>query len=554
MNRRSQPASLVIALALALLTVAAFLPVRHNGFILFDDPAYIARNPHVGGGLTWTGLVWAFCGTASDNWHPLTWVSHMLDVTLFGMNPAAHHLSSLLLHVVNATLLFLVLATMTGRRLPSAMVAALFAVHPLHVESVAWASERKDLLAGLFWVLTMGAYLRYARRPGAGRYATAMLCFVLGLLSKQMLVTLPFALLLLDWWPLGRHTATRGGGVRPGYRTAARLVAEKIPLFALSVAAGSVTFFVQRESGAVKGLDLIPLVPRIFNALSAYAGYLESTFWPFGLSPLYPHMGPDLSLGVVVVSLGVLLAVSLAVRLLGRNRPWLAVGWLWYLGTLLPAIGLVQVGWQAMADRYTYLPLIGVFLACSWEAGEHAGARRARQALAAAALLLIAALGALSWRQTAVWRDSVSVFEQAVATSRDNLLAEYYLGKAYRIAGNPDKAIFHLREAIRINSRYPGINAELAELLFERGDLDGAIRTYERSLQLEPESAPAHNNLGYALQQRGEPELALRHYEAALRINPRYALAHANAAAVLARLGRDSEAEEHRRFQFLTSP
>lgn len=537
----------MIALTLVFIAVAAFLPLRRNGFILFDDPAYITRNENVARGLTAAGLAWAFTGAASDNWHPLTWISHMLDVSLFDMNPAGHHLASLLLHAASGALLFLVLAGMTGRRWRCAAVAALFAVHPLHVESVAWAAERKDVLSGLFWVLTMGSYLRYARRPGAGRYAACAACFALGLLAKQMLVTLPLVLLLLDWWPLGRIAPGRHGASFPGSRTPGRLIVEKMPLLALSGAAGAVVFLVQRQSGAVKNFDLIPLVPRVFNAIVSYAGYLGKMAWPFDLSLLYPHPGPGLSLVAVFVSLGALLAVSLAARVAAARRPWLVVGWLWYLVTLLPVSGIVQVGWQSMADRYTYLPLIGIFLLLAWEAGERAATRRARQALSAGVLLLLAGLGALTWRQTLFWHDSVSVFTRAVAVTSDNVMAEYLLGKAQRLAGNPAEAIIHLREAIRINPRFPPSFAEIAPLLFERGDPEGAIRAYERYLQLEPESAPIHNNLGYALARLGRPGRALKHYETALRLDPRHARARANAAEALAALGRDAEAAEQMR-------
>ena len=543
MSRRSLTAAGAIAAALFIITFAAFLPLRRNGFILFDDPAYITRNPQVAAGLTRAGLVWALATDAAGNWHPMTWLSHMLDVTLFGMRPAAHHFSGLLLHALTATLLFLVLAAMTGRRWLGALVAALFAIHPLHVESVAWASERKDLLSGLFWMLTMGAYLRYVRRPGPGRYAAMALCLALGLLAKQMLVTLPFVLLLLDWWPLGRAAAPGHGGRPP-----ARLIAEKLPLLALSAAAGAVAFYVQRGAHAVKGLDLIPLVPRLFNAAVAYTGYLEKTFWPAGLSPFYPHLGPELSLVSVLGAAAVLVGVSFAVRLNWKRRPWLAVGWLWYLGTLLPVIGIVQVGWQAMADRYTYLPLIGIFIAVAWETDARlAGSGRARRTVTAAALLALALLGALTWRQTAFWRDSVSVFARAAAVTPGDMLAEYYLGTAQRLAGNFDEAVRHLRESIRINPRFPGIYSELGLTLSGQGDLAGAVQAYERALQLEPESATIHNNLGFALARLRQPKRALKHYEIALRINPHYALARTNAAFVLAELGRNAEATEYLR-------
>ena len=543
-RRDQRAANFIIALALVVLTVAAFLPVRHNGFILYDDPAYITRNEHVAGGLTGAGLAWALTGTASDNWHPLTWASHMLDVTLFGMQPAAHHLTSLLLHALAAALLFLVLAALTGRRWPSALVAALFAIHPLHVESVAWASERKDVLSGLFWVLTMGAHLRYARRPGAGRYAVTVLCLAFGLLAKQMLVTLPLVLLLLDWWPLGRVAVNLRGPSSPGRRTPLQVLTEKIPLLALAGAAGTVTFLVQRQSGAVKDLGLIPLVPRALNGIVSYVRYLGKAVWPSDLSPLYPHPGPDLSLAEVAACLGVLLAVTLVVRVAGGRRPWLAVGWLWYLVTLLPVIGIVQVGWQGMADRYSYIPLVGIFLLLAWEAGERAASGPVRRVFVAAVLLNLAVLGMLTWRQTALWHDSVRLFGRAVAATPGNVMAEFLLGKAQRIAGNPGAAIVHLREAILINPRFPGSYAELAPLLLERGEFEGAVRAYERSLQLEPGTAATHNNLGYVLARLGRPGRALKHYEAALRIDPRHIRALDNAAAALARLGREAESAE----------
>jgi tetratricopeptide (TPR) repeat protein len=542
-TRRSRAPSAAIAAALAVLTVAAFFPVRHNGFILYDDPAYVTRNEHVVPGLTPEGAAWAFTGAASDNWHPLTWLSHMLDVSLFGMDPGAHHLVSVALHAAGAALLFLTLAAMTGSRWRCALAAALFAVHPLRVESVAWAAERKDVLSGLFFVLTLAAYLRYARRPGPGRYAAVAACLALGLLAKQTLVTLPLVLLLLDWWPLGRLAA----GGRPAAATGARLLAEKAPLIALSAAAGAVTFAVQRASGAVKGAEQIPLVPRLFNAVVSCVRYLGDAAWPLRLSPVHPHPGPDLAVGAVLASLAALVAATLVARGLARTRPWLAAGWAWYLVTLLPVIGIVQVGWQGRADRYTYLPLTGVFLALSWEAARLARGGRARAALAAVSVALVATLAALTWRQTGFWRDSVTLFSRAVAVEPGNLMARELLGKAQRVAGDPAAAVDNLRAAKRINPRRPGVDADLGLALLGLGDFAGAAGAFERALQLDPETAAAHNNLGYALLRAGQPRRALAQFEAALRIAPGYGRAHANAAAALELLGRGAEAAEHLR-------
>jgi Flp pilus assembly protein TadD len=533
----------VASLGLVLLTIVAFLPVRWNGFVDYDDPDYITTNPHVTAGLTPAGAAWALTATAADNWHPVTWVAHMLDVTLFGSNPVGHHASSVLVHAATAVLLFLVLGRLTGNPWRSLAVAALFAVHPLRVESVAWAAEKKDLLGGLFWVLTLGAYLRFSRRPSPGSYALVLVLFVFGLGSKPMLVTLPLILLLIDWWPLGRLAAGRGPAHGPGRASATRLVLEKLPLLLLSVGAGVITFQIQRHSGAIKESGLIPLVPRLLNAALSAVRYLGKTLWPTDLSPMYPHPGPNLSLVAAFVAAGALLVATVVAFRRREGSPWILFGWIWYLVTLAPVVGIVQVGWQGLADRYTYIPLIGPVVALCWlVAGSVAAPHRRYLAPVACALLI--PLVMLVRHQTAFWRDSATLFARAVATTENNLFAEFYLGRALRLERSLDAAERHLQAALRINPAFAELHNEMGLIAVERGDVAAAVRWFERSVQLAPQEPSVRIRLGEALEQRGDPARALEHYLAAAVIDPRSAQARINAAMLLSRFGRDGEAAE----------
>jgi Flp pilus assembly protein TadD len=546
-SARRAPRALLAA-GIALLTAVAFLPALRNGFILYDDTAYITGNPHVAGGLTGAGLRWALTATEASNWHPLTWAAHMLDVTLFGLDPAGHHLTSVALHAATGALLFLLLAALTGDTLPSALIAALFAVHPLRVESVAWASEKKDLLAGLFWVLTTAAYVRHARRPGPGRLVPVLCLFALGLAAKPMLVSLPLVLLLLDWWPLGRLPPRLAAGpAAPGRSSPSRLLAEKLPLLALAAAAAAVTWQAQRGAGAVKELGLIPFWPRALNAALSTVRYLQLTLWPSGLSPLYPHPGPNLSLAAALASAAFVVAATLVALRRRALQPWLLAGWLWYLAALAPVVGIVQVGWQGMADRYTYLPLVGPVLALVWEAGVRTRGAALRRARGVAAALVVAALATLTWRQAAVWHDSVSVFSAAAAATRDNLLAELLLGRALRLAGRPAEATAHLREALRINPRHPEVLDELGVTALALGDPGGAVRLLRQALALDPDAARYRSDLGVALERSGDPTGALQEYLAAERLDPALAPAQLNAGMLLLQLGRGSEAAAHLR-------
>ena len=363
---RNVPRQSWILLLLSVGTLAVYVPVRDHEFLLYDDYGYIVRNFYLQPGVTWENIVWAFTSGYAANWHPLTWISHMVDYQLFGLNPAGHHLHNVLLHVLNSIVLFLVVWKMTGAEWPSAFVAAMFALHPLHVESVAWASERKDLLSGLFWILTMGAYVRYTRSPSMNRYLLVLVLFVLGLLSKPMVVTLPFVLLLLDYWPLKR---LGGGNSAPGLSFSSALL-EKVPLMLLSLGSSIITYHVQQAAGAMASTDRLPLVLRLENAIVSLVRYLGKTFWPSDLAVFYPHPGMALSVSTVLLSGVILGAVMMFAWLWRKRSPYLFVGWFWYLGTLVPVLGTVQVGAQAMADRYMYLPMIGLALIVGWFAVE----------------------------------------------------------------------------------------------------------------------------------------------------------------------------------------
>ncbi len=568
---------LFLSLLLALVTLAIYLPVARNQFVNYDDSDYVTMNPHVQGGLTKDNIVWAFTKSHSSNWHPLTWMSHMLDCDLFGAKPAGPHLVNVVFHTANTVLLFLLLFQMTRAPRRSAMVAALFALHPMHVESVAWVSERKDVLSTLFFLLTLLAYVKYARSaPGAGRgnwwmlYALALVFFALGLMSKPMLVTLPFVLLLLDYWPLRRLGLVEK-------RNWGRLIIEKIPFFALVVISSVVTFIVQKKGGAVS--TSLGLAARISNAVVSYVRYLGKLLVPTDLSVLYPY--PDHWAGTVVAGCAILLlAISVAVFWFGRRRPYLMVGWLWYLGTLVPVIGLVQVGIQSMADRYTYIPAIGLFIMVVWLIADLVGeAMPAEQgtpsvqplpqgALTVGAIAVLAVCSWLTVRQIQVWRNSETLFTQAIHATERNYLAYnnlgYYLSnegrvpeamvyykKSLEINPNYEDALNNLgygyagqrnfaeairlyESALRVRPRHPEVNNNLGNALAELGRVDEAIAHYAVTLEQKPEHADAHNNLGIALAMKGKLEEAIPHFHLAIRYKPDNASAHSNLGNALA--------------------
>lgn len=490
-----------LAVLLALVTLAVYAPVARNGFVDYDDPAYVTQNAHVRAGLTYDTVAWAFRSGEQSNWHPLTWLSHALDATLFGVEPAGHHLVSAAIHALNAALVLLVLHTLTGATWRSAFVAALFALHPLHVESVAWASERKDVLSTLFGLLAVLAYLRHVARPGTATRLAVPALFALSLMSKPMLVTLPFVLVLLDLGPLRRWN-----------------LAEKAPLFALSAASSVVTWLVQRAGGAVSDLDALPFVARVANATVAYAAYLLRTFWPVDLGVLYP-LRSAIPAGEVGASLAVLAAITALAVAARRRAPYVLLGWLVYLGTLVPVIGLVQVGQQAFADRYTYVPLLGIFAIVAWGAHDLLGARpRTRAALAAAAL---AACAALTVRQIAFWRDSTTLFERTLAVTRDNAVVHNNLGGVLFRGGSVERAVAHFEAARRIRPDYTAALSNLGVASASQGRLGEAIAHFREALRLRPDHVEAWLNLGDALRKDGDRDGALAAVREARRLRPK---------------------------------
>ncbi len=515
-----------------------------NGSILLDDPLYVFENPHVNRGFTAGSARWILTQPLNGNWHPLTSLSHLLDVQLFGLNPAAHHATSVVLHVVNALLLLLVLSRLTGAWWRSALVAGLFALHPLRAESVAWISERKDVLSGLFFLLTIDAYRRWVERPDRARYAWVIAALALGLMSKPMLVTLPCVLVLLDVWPLGRLAgaqAVRAG--RAPVRTLGGLIAEKWPLFALSGLVALVTFLVQRRAGAVASTLATPIAQRACNALISYWRYIAKTFWPVALAPFSPPpRGANLA-GALLAAAGLAGVTALALRQ-ARRRPYLPVGWLWYVGMLVPVIGLIQVGMQSYADRYTYLPTIGLTIAMVWGVSEVARAPLARHAAVVASLLALTGLAVATTRQVARWKDTRTLFTYTLAVTRDNAAAHQNLGNALMLAGDPRGAIPHFQEALRLEPEFPNTRTDLGSALGMAARYDEALVQFQAALR-QHETADIHYDLGLVYARQGRTSEAIRECEAALRLEPNHYGAHAQLGLAYGAGGQLDRALEH---------
>ncbi len=541
------------AVLVALVAAWVFFPVLGFDFVNYDDPAYVRDNPWVLRGLTAEGVTWAFGTTHASNWHPLTWLSHMADVELFGLYPGSHHGTSLALHVVSAVLLLLLVRAWTGSVGVATAVAALFAWHPAHVESVAWVSERKDVLCALLLWLTLGAYTAYARRPPASRgpvrLAVVALLFALALMAKPMAVTAPFLMLLLDVWPLGRlpldvapHLAPH---VAPHAARARALLVEKLPLLALAALSSAVTVAAQRAGGAVSSLGVLSLPERLGNAAVALVAYLGMFFRPAGLAVFYPHRGAPPPL-VLVGSVLLLVTLTWGAWQTRRRFPFLLVGWLWFVGSLIPVLGLVQVGEQALADRYTYVPYVGLGLALAEGARQlvrlHAMAGRA---LVAAGGVFLVALVPAARQQVGTWRDSVALFRRALDVTRDNHVAERLLGVALLDADDAAGAEPHLREAVRLRPRSAAaLNALGVALtrLARPGDAEAAVEVFRRAAAADPGDPDTRNNLGNALEARGYVEDALAEYREAIRLAPGSAAGHRNSGLTLAGLGRHEEA------------
>jgi tetratricopeptide (TPR) repeat protein len=562
--------------------------LRHE-FINYDDPVYVYENPVVASGLTLHGIGWAFTHSHGGNWHPLTSISHMLDCQFYGLKAGGHHFTNVLLHTIAVLLLFLLLIQMTGALWRSAFVAAVFAIHPLHVESVAWVAERKDVLSGVFFMLTLIAYVRYARSLSLGRYATMSVLFACGLMAKPMLVTIPFVLLLLDYWPLGRfaqstNSNTKAAMPRKDWPRIRQLIFEKIPLFALSAASCIATLLAQEKAlGSVKHF---PLGLRAGNALVTCMTYIRQMIWPAELTPFYSYPGGRVPLWEVIfasVALVVITAVAFALR---KTRPYLMTGWFWYLGMLVPVIGLIQVGLQGHADRYTYLPQIGLYLLATWTISDLSISwRHQRQILGIAAALVIAALTFRTWNQTSHWHDTESLWRYALTVNSDSDVAHnnfgnavlrkgrideailhyqrvleirpghietdrreayYNLGNALLRKGKIDEAIANYREALEVPSEYePEAHSGLGNALLRKGQIDEAILHFEKFVQLRPDHAEAYYNLGNALLQKGRVDDAVAHFEKALKLNPVLAEAENNLGNALFRKGQMDEAILH---------
>lgn len=564
---------LLIAIAVALLPLVLYWPVRQHAFVSYDDIVYIVENPQLRGALDWARVWQAFSTPYESNWIPLTWLSLHLDVLWYGFDPTGHHWTNVGLHAASSAVLFLALARLTGDRGPSAFVALVFAVHPLHVESVAWASERKDTLSGLFWMLSMWAYASYVRAaPGGGRrlrYAALLVCFALGLLAKPVVVTLPLALLLLDYWP-SRRLRRDGALGRPERAALVGAVVEKLPLIGLAFAASVITLAVQRESGAMSHGDLLPMVVRLSTAIEAYRWYAFASFWPTDLAVFYPH---PLSIAHQWWAGAILAAVSLSVAIrLATSRPQLLVGLLWFAITLMPVIGVVQAGMQARADRYMYLPLIGVAIGVAWT-------RMPRWLGVVSGLLAITSLSFATRAQLPYWRDSRALFERAIAVTDENFLAENGLAVALIESGDLDAAELHVREAIRIKPRWPDPRVTWGDLLATRDEPEAALGPYRAALHLAPNHPRAHANLasalidlgrgteaiehlrhaqraqrnigfaqlhgllGQALAQAGDLEQAVSEYEQALAARPAWAEVAANLGLLLLRMNRPARAQ-----------
>jgi len=510
-----------ISILLLLVTISAYGSLPGNDFVSFDDPEYLTSNPRVAQGLTLRNAAWAFTSLENSNWHPLTWLSYLTEASLFGMRPAPYHIVSLIFHLANTILVFRVFTAITGALWASAMTAALFAVHPLHVESVAWASERKDVLCAFFYLLALASHVRYVRKPGANRYLALIACFALGIMAKPMAVSLPLVLLLLDFWPLGRALPTPAGR-RPGGTPLWKLLLEKAPLIGLAVASGALTVIAQSREAFSHIFGLLPtLKVTLPNVPLAYLHYLQKTIWPSDLAVFYPHRGHGILPEEIVLPFLVILVVSLLAILVRHRRPWLTVGWSWYVVVLLPTVGIFQVGSQSVADRYTYLPLIGIFLLVCWGIEDLTPPfSRRRLLLGVCGALVLLLLSLQTARQVRFWRDDTTLFTRSLEISPGNYLAHYFLGKHSLERGDLLAAANHfdaaLQEApLEYRTLFFGGMAS-----YRLGKYDEALQRFATFLRIRPKSYEAHYNLAKILFRQGKPGEALSHLEIVLQLQP----------------------------------
>jgi protein O-mannosyl-transferase len=557
-ERNNRSTLLLICTLLVAGTAGIYWRVCQHDFINYDDPDYVLENPQVQAGLNWHSIAWAFTTGHAGNWHPLTWLSHMLDWQFYGANAGGHHATSAVFHILNVVLLFLLLRELTGATWRSGMVAALFAWHPLHVESVAWISERKDVLSTLFFILTLWAYSQYVKsRPAppaaesapvdlAGKkkgwrwYAVALVLFSLGLMAKPMLVTLPFLLLLLDYWPFKRLNLSFGSPLP----TSAiwRLVAEKAPFFVLAAASCIMTFLMQQRGGAVARMENVPFQLRLCNALVAYAQYLRKTLWPGDLAPFYP-LPESYPVWPVALAAFLLLGITALVLRPAGNKPYLPVGWFWFLGTLVPVIGIVQVGNQALADRYSYIPLVGIFVMAAWGTADWLQQRPSLRTPAAVIWAVgLAAFGIGAAVQCGYWKNSETLFRHALKVTSGNYIAHHSLGTALVKAGRVAEAKPHFAAAVQAKPLYARAQSDFGLALVLDGKIDEGIDHYRVAIGARPDLAKPHYNLACALSLQGKPQEAIPEYQEALRLEPENAEARAALGAVLAEAGQYEQA------------
>jgi len=550
---------ILICLFLIIVILAVYWQVQNYDFVNFDDDGYVTENRHVQEGLTLKGITWAFTKFSPTYWHPLTWLSHMLDCELYGLEPGMHHLTSLLFHIVNTLLLFLVFRKMTGSLWQSAFVAALFALHPINVDTVAWVAERKNVLSTFFWILTMFTYARYIEKPGLFRYMLTFSVFALGLMAKPMLVTLPFVLLLLDYWPLRRlHFGQSNSDNRRKARKSTtsdytgspifRLVLEKTPFFLLVILYFClISLSFQPDAVGVVSTESVSMKLRLANALVSCVSYMGKMIWPQDLAVLYPFPTTMLPIWQITGAVLLLVCVSVLVARVWKQKPYFVVGWLWFLGTLVPVIGIIQSGlWPAMADRWAYIPLIGLFIMIAWGVPDLLSRWQHRRAfLAISAGCILSVLTMVTWMQLQYWQNSISLFEHTLNVTTDNFVMHNNMGLALQEQGKTDEAIGHYTDALKIKPDYADAHYNFGIALQEQGKIDEAIAHYTDALKINPDYAKAHYNLGIVRQKQGKIDEAIAHYAKAMKIKPDYVDARVNLAVALEEQDKIAEAIAH---------
>ncbi len=533
---------------IAVLTIVTFWQVTDCKFLTFDDDVYVTKNPHVQEGLTQKSIKWAFSTLYAGFWHPLTWLSFMLDYQLYGLDSGGFHVTNLLLHVASAVLLFLAFTQMTHSVWPSAFVACLFAVHPLSVESVAWVAERKNVLCIFFWMFTLWTYARYVQRPGVQRYLAVLFTFTLGLMAKSMIITLPFLLLILDYWPLGRLSFSKSVKIEKYKKnrrqeSLVKLVSEKFVLIIIAAVFVILTLLAEHKWGVVKSFDMYPLRIRIGNAMVSYVNYIGKIFWPVNLSVFYPHPENALNYRLVFAAIGVLIGITVLIFSTGRSRRWLIVGWLWFFVTLLPVIGLIQIGLHAMADRYAYGTIIGIFIIVAWQSPKlFSRFRNIKPAIAIAGCLVIFVLAGLTRVQVGYWKDSITLFSHAAKVTSNNYWAHNNIGVTLVEHGQIYQAIGHYKKALEIEPNNSMILNNMGTALANAGQVGEAILRYKQAIRSQPLDWNSRNNLGVAFLNQNQIEQAIVNFRQAVKLKPGYVEAHNNWGIALASNGRIDEA------------